>query len=281
MAVLTIAQATAYGIKPAHLANNTLTPMYQGGTTAYYASQWAEVFYFLVLNPVDAWAAQNDPAGAPTPTFSLYRAQFVMVPDSTLVNAHAKILKPAYDPQTSMAFAGMACNAAGAALAFTSPIDAANGQRTIPVAPLTLTRPFYDPANGLPSQPANWPGCMQWLPTPLPARLKNGSATTSLSCSTLLLSNVVSFEVAIMRKNPKLGINDLNFYSSGNPPLGSQPNLTKSGTSGILYDTTLFAATVPAATYSNRYSLKAIQVTLRTWNSATRQTRQCSIVQGL
>jgi hypothetical protein len=225
----------------------------------FYSSQWAEVVYFLVRT--GSTEEPNNPASAiGTPTYSLYRAQFVMVPDSTNVNALG--LASALDLTT---FAGMSCNPAPAwvktenylpgnivahrganytcvqansasappnanwallpatGLLFNSPADAALGNRVIP----DLTT--FSPAN---------------------ARILDGA--------TLLLPNVVSFHVQIMPTGA-IGATALEDV----PPAAG-------ATYGV-YDTT----------NSPTFGLQAIQVTLRVFDPASRQSRQMTIVQDL
>jgi hypothetical protein len=83
------------------------------------------VLYYLVQTGTTE-EPRNPLSVLGTPIFGLYRAQFVMVPDSTNVNAQF-----ANGLQLST-FAGMSCNPGATNLRFYSPIDAAQANRVIP-----------------------------------------------------------------------------------------------------------------------------------------------------
>ena len=219
---------TAYNLNPlSALPTATLTTAYpplpgQPQNQAFYSSQWAEVVYYLIRT--GSTEEPNNPASIlGTPTYSLYRAQFVMVPDATNVNA-ANITAAGITT-----FAGMSCNPGGANLTFFSPADAALGNRVI-----------------------------------LDLAAFNTADPRILSAATLVLPNVISFEMQVMQlADPANNILADTNFSPGNLP-------------NVIYDTTKFGV----AGYPNR-GLKAIQITLRVWENRTRQTRQATIVQDL
>ena len=123
---LFFSQQTAYDVPFADLPFSTQTQPYSGGPTGFYASQWAEVLYFLIRT--GSTEQPNDPTSTlGTPTYGLYRAQFVMVPDGTnLANK--------FSNEKIGTFTGISCNPAPGSLtlSFYSPEDAARGQRLIP-----------------------------------------------------------------------------------------------------------------------------------------------------
>jgi prepilin-type N-terminal cleavage/methylation domain-containing protein len=215
-------KATAYDLDPvAQLPYATLTPAYTGSSPAFYSSQWAEVVYFLVrtgsteepLNP-------NSQIGMPT--FALYRAQFVMVPDgtgvSTLFSNRSRL--------ELSTFSGLSCNPGANNLTFYSPADAAliPGSRVIPdLATFSSSNPRF-----------------------------TDGATLPLPNVTLLLPNVISFHVQTIPTGPGAVLGD-----------------------GV-YDTTKLGVGGYPST-----GLQAIQVTLRIFDSASRQSRQMTIVQNL
>jgi hypothetical protein len=235
---------TAYNMLPQangsatpDLPNSTWTTPYPnnggGGPTAFYSSQWAEVVYYLVRTGTTEEA--NNPASlSGTPTFSLYRAEFVMVPDGT--NVSTIYTPPTFNPVllSQSSFAAMSCNPGGVAapvLQFYSPADAAQSRRMI--SDLTAFTP------GKPLAAFN----------AVEARIHLNA--------TLVVPNVLSFEVQAMR------IGEVSFTGYG-------------GTTLNLYDTAKFGT----AGYP-QIGLKAIQATLRVWDSKTRQTRQVTVVQDL
>lgn len=237
------ASLTVYNVSPANLATSTLSVPYRGGSYAFYGSQWSEVLYYLVRTG-STEEPSNPTSVQGTPTFSLIRAQFVMVPNGT--NVSDLYATPAYtsgqiSTLSQTTFQGMSCNPVTSggvtSLKFFSPADAATQgapQRVIP----DLTR-FV-------------PG---WVDPPGPGRLINSVFGVR---ETLVLPNVVSFQVQVM-------------------PLGSwafddmQPLAPASISAPYLYDT----AMTPSS------GLKGIRVTLRIWDNKTRQTRQASVVQDL
>jgi prepilin-type N-terminal cleavage/methylation domain-containing protein len=162
---------TAYGISSANLPYSTLTTPYTfPNTTGFYSSQWAEVLYYLFRS--GSTEEPNNPASTlGTPTFSLYRAQFVMVPDPTSVST---LFPNALALQTST-FSGMSCNPGATKLTFFSPADAAQGQgkRMIP----NFTPTGFNPATNV-----NY------------ARVD--------AAKTLVMPSVISFHVQVMQLGP-------------------------------------------------------------------------------
>src|ERR1043166_2181173 len=114
---------TAYNVNPG--TNLPIATYLQPNNPGFYASQWTEVLYYLVQTGTTD-EPRNPLSVLGTPIFGLYRAQFVMVPDSTNVNAQF-----ANGLQLST-YAGMSCNPGATNLRFYSPIDAAQANRVIP-----------------------------------------------------------------------------------------------------------------------------------------------------
>jgi Prokaryotic N-terminal methylation motif len=237
---------TAYNILPVrapgsptpNLPDSTYVDSYiSGAPNAFYSSQWAEIVYYLVRTG-STEEANNPNAGygaASTPLYSLYRAQFVMVPDSTNVNT---LYAGAIVPAALNTFSQMSCNVgvAGPAplLQFYSPTDAAKGQRMVPdLATFTSGKPL--------------------------AAFNAVEARVHLN-ATLVVPNVISFEVQTMRLNE----NAFSGYGGTNM--------------SPYYDTTKF--NVVGAAFPNT-GLKAIQATIRVWDTKTRQTRQVTVVQDM
>jgi len=254
---------TAYDVAAANLPESTMTLPYPGGPIGHYGSQWAEVAYYL--KRVGSTEEPNNPNSAiGTPTFELYRAQFVMVPDGTPLrtpttpaNTNIFVNQPAGSLATmtlwsQTTFAPMSCLAFSAPspvgapsshLWFYSPMEAAQRARIIPdFSPTASALVNFDPQAAAP----------------------NATTNRVLLNEAPVLSNVLSFHVQIM----PTGANTLAFVDVPN-----------TGTSGRLYDTTLMNAAPNV--YNNKFGLKAIQVTLRVFDNKTRQTRQVTIVQDL
>ena len=260
-------QQTAYGMNSyTNLPYATQTSPYAvGAVSGSYSSQWAEVLYYLIQT--GSTEEPNNPTSTlGTPIFSLYRAQFVMVPDAVPApdgtSVNTQFATPAYsavniDALSKTTFAAMSCNpitvTVGATttttLTFFSPAVAAQanatlGNRVIPdLSPSAFVPPvLFDPTNN-----------------------------RICAASTLVLPNVISFEVQIMRVTGTTGLPDTGFASS------NLPNYTGvAGATYGIYDTTRLGV----AGYPDT-GLKGIQITLRVWETKTRQTRQATIVQDL
>lgn len=208
-------QQTAYNMTAAQLAGATLTNLYPPAASSpqnqgFYGSQWAEVMYYVL--PTGLTTDPSIPGSIPT--YSLYRAEFVMPPDSSKL---ASLI--ASNPQNNSTFRALSWNSVATPgfLSFNSPLDAAKGQRTIDVTAIDVSR--------------------------------------LAASSTLVLPNVLSFQVQIM-------------------PTGTTNFID---VPGLLYDTARFNT----AGYGNNFGLKSIQVTMRVWDAATRQTRQATVIQDL
>lgn len=110
--------------------------------TGFYASPWAEVAYFLLRT--GTVEEPNNPAGVGTPIYGLYRAEFVVPPDVTVINGKYGVSAPAL-------YTGLACNYVAGKTVFYSPADLAAGRRTFfPASVLDpgtlMPRAFNDPA---------------------------------------------------------------------------------------------------------------------------------------
>jgi prepilin-type N-terminal cleavage/methylation domain-containing protein len=165
---------TAYNVQPADLPSSTWVDQYAGGTSGFYSSQWAEVVYYLVRTGTTS--EPNNPGSAiGSPIYSLCRAQFVMVPDSTNVNPPNNSFPNGLDYDT---FAGMSCLSppGNNPVKFFSPADAALSQRVISDL-TTLSTGAPAPAVG----------------RTLDYRV--------FSAATVVCPNVVSFQVQVMPMN--------------------------------------------------------------------------------
>jgi prepilin-type N-terminal cleavage/methylation domain-containing protein len=142
-------------------ADATLTtyPAPPNAGTGIFRSQWAEIAYYLVQ--IGTTDEPLNTAGAGTPIYGLYRAQFVLVTDSTALNTNYKGFAAG---NTMTGFIGMACNPVGNDLVFITPNDVANGTRV------------FDPTNP---------------PTSVAAL----SSTRVGLASSLVVPNVLSFQV--------------------------------------------------------------------------------------
>jgi hypothetical protein len=281
------------------------TPYSNGGTIGFYSSQWAEVYYYLVFTGTTE-QPNNPQATLGTPIYSLYRAQFVMVPDSTVVNSvrplppfppsppappgfPAALINPAVT--NPLPFQGLSCCpfGANASVLFNSPIDAANRtvnkivRRAIDINPATnpaLAFPIaYPPAAGTDTRLIPNLGALSGANTGTGAS-EIAAGTQTEGSTELVLPNVISFQVQILDTwlntqafgdIPQLGATagylDSSLYSSANAALNA--NALNAG----------FVQPNPVTPIP--FSLKAIRVTLRVWDNATRQTRQTSITQDL
>jgi prepilin-type N-terminal cleavage/methylation domain-containing protein len=239
---------------PTNYYGQTLDELYMTGST--YNSQWAEVAYFLV--PIGTTIQPNNQAAALSapplgvPLYALYRSQFVAVPNNTQVNGGAV-------PTTQLAsglYLNLACNPDPSNpnnLYFYSPNDLAG-------RPNVQARRTFNPASIL-TGPLNM---MNRPPLPSAPLLPQVPASVG---ATLVMTNVISFNVRVI----PVGGADQDVNPS--PPAAIGP---------AVYDTagglSPFAGTgIPIF----NYPLSAVQISIRTWDIRTQQTRQITIVQDM
>ncbi|MCS7046718.1 MAG: hypothetical protein NZO58_10210 [Gemmataceae bacterium] len=232
-----------------------------------YASQWAEVAYFLV--PTGTTNDVSNPASGGVPLFGLFRGQHLLVPNNFEANKPDSV-RGSSDPcfQTTVNdalvnapyyYAGVSCyprpNPVNQ-LYFNSPSDLAN--RTVTGAFRTagmdqrVMAGLANPAVPLPLPSGAFP------PGTAPGRPPRGS--------TLVVPNVVSFNVQVLYPGAT-AFTDV-------APLQNVSAVIR------LYDTTLLSAAgspIPAALGR----IVAIKITLRVWDDATKFSRQVTVVQDL
>jgi type II secretory pathway pseudopilin PulG len=224
---------------PAGVPPNTNAPFNPVGPQTlptgpyFYKSQAAEVAYFLgsqlagPFQPTGTTEAPLDPTDpAPIKLYSLYRAQFATVQDSTALNNPANAFPGwfavggNYVPNPN--YMGFACN-----LGIPPPPGA--------IPPIT----FLTPAD---------------LASPAGRTLNLTNVATfsqrAFSSTTLVLPNVISFEVRVIRNQTTAPFQ---------VALGAAMN----------YDS------------SNGGAILGLAITLRVWDNKTRQTRQMTIMQDL
>lgn len=199
-----------------------------------YNSQWAEVAYYL--ERIGSTDEPNNPASATgTPLWALYRIQRVVVPRNdnlTTVNVPATdetdLPNPPGHPVWN-AYQEMSClpPQGGGNLTFYTPENLGSGTGGRSFNPTNILYNAFNPAK--------------------PLKTVKGTS--------LLLDNVVSFQVELLRSNAMTGFDDVPDNGSGVRDFDS-------------------------ATTTN-YQIRAIRVTLRVWDPNTRQTRQSSIIQDM
>lgn len=267
-------QRTAYNVSNANISEATLTLPYAGGNSGFYSSQWAEVVYYLKRQG-STEEVNNANSQFGTPTFELYRAEFVMVPDATDLRKPSAanffnrtptpVAAATLNNWSQSTFKGMSHTISATQLNFLTPADAALGNRMIP----NLTT--FNPQTATPTAVTN----------------------RVLLSETAVLPNVISFQVVGLPDSStdwRAGLT----YNVGNIVVyqGCIYVCTQTHVSSILtnpetlaprwsvislYDTTQFSN----AAYAGRFPLKAVQITLRVFDSGTRQTRQVTVVQDL
>ncbi len=267
--------APSYPPAPAQLnamPDLTMTEPYPGGTTGFYSSQWAEVMYYL--KRVGSTEEPNNPtSNIGTPTFELYRAQFVLVPDGTELRTGPNNLfvngPPAgLDQFGKTTFAQMSCGInisvtnQFSTLLFFSPMDVALGSRMLP----NVGNPNSIPVTGS-------GGLASFNPQGNP---RSGPTNRVTLTETPVLPNVISFHIQVMPHN---GISFADIPMTNIPPIlvGAPTPRAR------IFDTTYLNVAAPSTLngYQNTFGIKAIQITLRVWDNKTRQTRQVTIVQDM
>ncbi len=195
-----------------------------------FSSQWAEVAYFLVKTGTTS-EPNNPNSTIGTPLYGLYRAQLVVVPyvSSSLSG----------NTYSQSGFNGVACNTnSSGGLTFYSPNDLAVNA----VPPATPSRTLQ--------------------PSVLVAGGSSPAFQRAMAASTLLLPNVVSFDVQVLR-TPAAGT-----------PTGSYTDLTPPGSTPPPPPWSYDSAAPP-------FGLLAVQITLRVWDPRSMQARQATLVQDL
>jgi prepilin-type N-terminal cleavage/methylation domain-containing protein len=237
-------------------------------TPGIYNSQWAEVAYWLKRTgttalPTDTASAET--SIGPKPLFALYRSQFVVVPDNSSLNwSGTKIAVNNLTTylQLLLAYNEVSCKksnptpvtfAAGEYLYFNNPSDLADPTASRRVFQATPPDPSFqlDPTRGLP---------------PFDRSPRGG---------TLLLTDVLSFDIQILQKLPP------NSTVPPPPPIYDTNGLAQTfgdlpPLSGGTFDTSV----APNAQPPN-YLITAVQITIRVWDAKTQQARQITIVQDM
>jgi hypothetical protein len=267
-------QSTAYDIPFNNMPDTTLTLPHanvnlNANTTSFYSSQWAEVVYYLKLQ-----GSTEEPtfAGSKigTPIFGLYRAQFVMVPDGTKLrtptpgapaantNQFVNQANPAnINIWNATTFAQLSTAVVNTGtpvnpqwqLQFLSPSEAAQGNRIIP------SLAFFNPQVAAP----------------------NAITQRVMLNEALVIPNVVSFHVQPMFTGSN-AFSDIPLTNI--PPIGASQAATQQA---YVFDTAWFNVGVNGVVpgYTNIGGMKAVQITIRVWDSKTRQTRQVTMVQDM
>lgn len=250
----------------------------QPGVFDTYAGQWAEVAYFLIPT------GSTDPTFG-TPLFGLYRAQHLLVPNTTTAN------KLDTDKQTTNTdletyqttlntlltqnfyYSGVSCfprnNPPNNTLYFNSPEDVAN-QAVTRVAPNPppnvvvrtqgmenrVLNAWYFPENANSTLPLAAPS----TPSPLsyPAGTVPGRPPRN---STLIVPNVVSFNIQVLYSGAS-DFSDVAPMQLTVPP--AQPVFLR------MHDTTL-----------SNSNILGLKITIRVFDPTTKQTRQISMVQDM
>jgi prepilin-type N-terminal cleavage/methylation domain-containing protein len=302
-------QKTAYDVLTNQLPYATQSQEYAGGTTGYYSSQWAEVLYFLVRT--GSTEQPKDPTSTMgTPTYGLYRAQFVMVSDPTYVNKQFLTLAtPADATALSVGtFSGISCRANGKALTFYSPADAARSgtNRVFNDFGTTVLRGIATAAAGGASEAAG--GVVTIKTTAahgfsagqtvtisgVTVKGYNGAFTIMSTPTTTTFTYInpmtglgaAGSGTATLKYDPEDNPRILNPQTATlNPQTATLvcPNVISFQVQLMYLNQTTFVD-VAGTTYDTTSipsGLKGIQVTLRVWDNKTRQTRQSTIVQDL
>ena len=260
-------QATQ-GFQSNQLAQQGPLDYRQAGTML---SQWAEVCWFLAPLKDPATGQQltatvpNVGATAPTPLWALYRRQRLLVTDQTLYNQINQQKRVPVDPEYP--FLSEVCckpdiGANAGLLYFPQPNELSRPGAT-PLTPAGYRRAFSTTV----------PGGTLSTPFPMGTGTEAQPATaTALLNSDLVLADVISFEVKVLCA----GRYSFEDFVDAERAYGLNPAGTTTA-----YDT---ASTPTGKNPTNNiqiYQIKAIQITLRIWDSKTEQTRQVTIIQDM
>jgi hypothetical protein len=195
-------------------------------------SAWAEIAYLLL--PTGSTGNTSAPGGAGTPLYALYRCQYVVVPKTDRANA-ANL--PAH-PVTGSPYMNIAGDPSSGHMHFYSPNDLAAGYKTRSFNPYTYFAT-------VPKDNRNPP---------------RGAA--------LVLSNVVSFQVQVMKHLPQA-----QGYAGGDFEEVASP-----------FDTANYGNGPPGANAiaaPPAHTIVGLQIIIRIWDPRSRLTRQVTLLQDM
>jgi hypothetical protein len=264
---------------------------YQDPNSPTYNYQWAEVLYFL-RPAVDSTGTQDNANG--TPLYTLFRRQYLAVPDNSLVNPPVPVT-PAGQPNP---YLEVSCKpdpnpANSPNLYFNSSISLTMPARRMGMDP---NNPAGVPPAGVTpplSSPLNWPATM-------------GEDNVNYQTADVLVTDVISFNVRVLvdggsdfvdlfdptiqaaplglpwsNKNPAYPPNTapqvFDTWSSAKDDVYDYSNWSQPGQAGN--NTTL--TSIPFWQNNKGLTIKAVQISLRVWELKTEQTRQVTIVQQM
>jgi prepilin-type N-terminal cleavage/methylation domain-containing protein len=201
-------------------------------------TSWAEVAYFLRAT-VDS--AGNQVFAGNTPMYTLYRRQCLILNLVDATNPAGINFAPNQVAAGSWSsYPEMSCQSVGGFLHFNSPVD---------VTTPTNRCLWNNPAAPTTTPP---PGVTPMPPTNPYYQIMGDRAETTRIGDDLLLTDVISFQVQILRPG------DFQFVDV--QPPAPQP----------VYDTAI-----------NWYQIRALQITIRVWDVKTQQTRQITVVSDM
>jgi hypothetical protein len=221
---------------PTNFFNQSPDAVFEVAGSQVYSSPWAEIGYFLVKTGTTD--SPNDPNGpGSTPLYALYRSQLAVV-----VNNQWNSLVGNYNNYLEMSCEQLSPTQ----IYFNGPSDLVFLNN-----PASQTAPAL--RRGLGQLSVTFDG------TPITGGLRGtfNPATPQAWGASLLLTDVVSFNVQILVPGGTSGFIDI--------PLDSNGSRT--------FDT--------GASPAPNYPILAIQVTLRIWDTKTQQTRQVTMVQDM
>lgn len=302
--------------------SGNLTPYSQANTVT---SRWAEVAYFML--PQGSTDSPNQTGGTGTPLYKLYRSQFLIVPDksqlggtsppgyenvSCTVNGGGTLDfwtpdDQAGKPASPVFITNIAGNGSAATVTTSSAHNystndivriagagtaALNGIFVITV--INGTSFSYTNATNTGGTPDTSPGMTATRlqgtvtpPTRATRRFDPSAAVPDTTGATLLLSNVVSFSVQVMRTSD---LDFVNLDSSGLPAMfdtagenspfarrvSGQP--ASPALSLNFQNNSSAIASLPSLAPT---PISGVQISIRVWDARTQSTRQITIIQEM
>lgn len=244
-----------------------------GGQQLVYCSQWAEVAWYLVR---EGSTVEQSVKGSTlgTPLYSLYRAQYLLVPNNKAANQN-------YDPRDS--------TGAPVAAAYYPTLQETTAAQYGPAysgvscflnsslpPPLTNQYLYFTSPSDV-TEPASpgFPSGKRTLQARNEAVTGNLAPAAQAFNSALVLNNVVSFHVRVL-PNPPFAGGFIDRHHPNAPPWVAPDGVAAPVLPPVVFDSASTANPAPL-----NQGIRALQIIIRAWDPASQQSRQVTFIQEM